>query len=204
MEKLGDLFKRRSAEKSPKKTEKEKAEGEEELPPNVKAVETKKGKFRIAYNAHYNERKPEELGNGDAWILESSGIIDYTLPKNQSEEQFEKFKKGEGIVFGNREYKMLFEKAEKEKKPIFLVDVAELGTEDLLDNILDVTETMVGLALLVNLMKDLSRNKKMTRREFLAKAVGGSYLASKTPNNLIKNLYKPWTGRNPDEKKRHR
>lgn len=116
MEKIENLFRRRAVEKTPKKApEKEMSENEEELPPNVKIVETEKTKFRIAHGKHNVEQKPEDLGKADALMLE--GIFDYTLSKELVEKEFN------GDLKEKIQYKEMIKTAEKKRAPIFVGDV---------------------------------------------------------------------------------
>lgn len=201
MEKWRDLFRRKASEKASKKSEKEIPKSEEELPPNVKLVETEKGKFRIAYGTHFTERNPEELGKSVAWLPETATRIDYTEPKELVEKNFNTvLKKREPF---STEYRKTFKEAERKRTPIFLVDIAEAEAVTLIQAYLHGVEPAVGVALLAKLAWDsVIEEKKISRRDFLKKTFAGIYFLSETPNLIINNLLS--IGEVPDEKSARR
>ncbi len=160
---------------------------QEKLLPNVVLVETGKAKFRIAYGSHDIERKSEELSKADVWLPETGGRIDYALSKELVEENFNNIlKKKEPFL---TEYKKIFEKAEREKVPIFLGDIPETELVILIQANLKGVEPVVGLALLAKLVWDsVIESKKLTRRDFLKKTLAGIYFLSEAPSIITGNL----------------
>ncbi len=156
---------------------------EEELPPNVKEIETQNAKIRIAYERHDGiERKPEELGdNYDAWVPEIMGI-DYTLSKKIVERDFNK-------IFRKKipEYRKIFEKIEKEGKPIFLGDITEDKTILLLNKSLRYLESAATGVLVASLVYDFLAGEKLTKIEVL-KSIAAVYLYSEAIEAMIDKL----------------
>ncbi len=183
-----------------KAPEKQPPESKEELPPNVVVVETPEAKFRIGYNGphflfEYGDNLVGDLEKVDALILELMGF-DYTLPKDVVEENFKKIKENELLI---SQYGKIIKKAEELGKPIFLGDITKVVSESLLTEGMQILEPIAGMALIASLIKDMSENKKMTRREFMLKAFGGSYALSKISNDTVEILYGFYKRGLPDE-----
>lgn len=174
---------------SKKAQEKETPESEEKLPPNVKVVDTEKGKFRIAYGVHpsfgfFNvEMKPEELGNADALVPELADF-DYTSRKELVEERFNK---SHCFSEYDLQYGKLIKKVKKEGKPIFLADITEPKTIEMIRQGLSFSEGVVAGALLGSLLLDYSKGEKWTEIETL-KTIASIYFSSEAIGDMLAGL----------------
>ncbi len=143
---------------------------------NISEVETARAIYSIVYSDHETLNDPAIVKDVDAVILELA-----------ESEAYDKTKTLEVLRGSIDQYRMVFEAAIKNKKPLFVADLsinaAEYGkakTEYALTQFLiPAIEASLGALAISSAVKDSKSDKKTSRRSFLASAgklLAGGYL----------------------------